>query len=369
VIKNSLQGGGYEKKRGWWLSLKNKWHRIRVSFDIAKMQTRAYGKPIIVSKKEVDDYSFSDAEEKRISYYLGDIGKQKAVLQINDRSLSEVQGCWKPAHKLLAVTYYDVLERARTKSMMPGNALPIINVFNLLSDTDKKIKFLLLQGDNIEISPLKGVISKTRVKGDSNITLLKLKPRRHWNHLHQIAKLDRTFMQKKDMGVWRGASTGRKRTIGKRSVLVSRLFDKTKSFDVGYSKIVRNQAHLEPYVKGFKTIKEQLQYKVLISLEGNDVASGLKWMLLSNSVVMMPKPTICSWAMEGLLEPFVHYIPLMDDFSDVEEQMDWAIKHAGECMGISKNATDFMSQFLDPHKETMLECEVMRRYLDNMHVF
>ena len=31
-----------------------------------------------------------------------------------------------------------------------------------------------------------------------------------------------------------------------------------------------------------------LQYKYLLSLEGNDVATGLKWMMLSDSVVFMP---------------------------------------------------------------------------------
>ncbi len=40
-------------------------------------------------------------------------------------------------------------------------------------------------------------------------------------------------------------------------------------------------------------------------LEGNDVASGLKWALLSQSVVMMPPPQHTSWAMEELLQPWV----------------------------------------------------------------
>jgi len=49
-----------------------------------------------------------------------------------------------------------------------------------------------------------------------------------------------------------------------------------------------------------------LKYKVVIVLEGNNVASGLKWALASNSVLVMPPPTIASWAMEELLEPWVH---------------------------------------------------------------
>jgi hypothetical protein len=40
-------------------------------------------------------------------------------------------------------------------------------------------------------------------------------------------------------------------------------------------------------------------------IAGNDVASGLKWALFSQSVVLMPPPNHTSWAMEELLEPWV----------------------------------------------------------------
>jgi hypothetical protein len=48
-----------------------------------------------------------------------------------------------------------------------------------------------------------------------------------------------------------------------------------------------------------------LEYKGIIMIEGNDVASGLKWALLSQSVVLMPPPKHTSWAMEELLEPWI----------------------------------------------------------------
>ena len=46
----------------------------------------------------------------------------------------------------------------------------------------------------------------------------------------------------------------------------------------------------------------------------------LDW-LSFESVVLMPKPTCTSWAMEELLEPWVHYIPLRDDLSGIEIQV------------------------------------------------
>ena len=49
---------------------------------------------------------------------------------------------------------------------------------------------------------------------------------------------------------------------------------------------------------------------MIVSVEGNDVASGLVWQLLSSSAVLMPPPMVVSWAMEDLLVPWTHYVPL-----------------------------------------------------------
>ena len=62
-------------------------------------------------------------------------------------------------------------------------------------------------------------------------------------------------------------------------------------------------------VNGIQVVKQRVgldviqKFKITISLEGNDVASGLKWSLQSASVVLMPPPTRTTWAMEELLEP------------------------------------------------------------------
>ena len=65
---------------------------------------------------------------------------------------------------------------------------------------------------------------------------------------------------------------------------------------------VLNGVTLEGSKVGLSTL---LEYKGIIMIEGNDVASGLKWALLSQSVVLMPPPKHTSWAMEELLEPWV----------------------------------------------------------------
>ncbi len=95
-------------------------------------------------------------------------------------------------------------------------------------------------------------------------------------------------------------------------------------------------------VRGRIPIAEQLKAKYLLSLEGNDVASGLKWMLASQSVVVMPAPTCESWACEGLLEPYVHYVPVRHDLADLEAVYDRCRANDDRCRAISENASAFI---------------------------
>lgn len=76
-----------------------------------------------------------------------------------------------------------------------------------------------------------------------------------------------------------------------------------------------------------KTIREHLDYKFIMAIEGNDVASNLKWVMSSNSLAVMPRPTCETWFMEGTLIPDYHYIEVKDDFSDLEEKLNYYIAH------------------------------------------
>jgi Glycosyl transferase family 90 len=76
------------------------------------------------------------------------------------------------------------------------------------------------------------------------------------------------------------------------------------------------------------------------------VSSGLKWALYSNSVVMTQPSTYTSWAMEELLDPWVHYIPLNDDLSDVEEKMQWVIDNDEEASKIAHRGKLWISDLI-----------------------
>lgn len=99
-------------------------------------------------------------------------------------------------------------------------------------------------------------------------------------------------------------------------------------------------------VGGKWDIRKQEEQKMLISIEGNDLASGLKWMLYSTSVVLMVPPTKMSFALENFLEPWIHFVPLKADWSDLEKMVDWVHENDGEAEQIALNGKTFISDLL-----------------------
>ena len=109
-------------------------------------------------------------------------------------------------------------------------------------------------------------------------------------------------------------------------------------------------------------MEEQLQYKYILSVEGNDVSTGLKWQLTSNSVVFMAEPITVSFAMEELLVPFVHYVPVKEDYSNLVEMVEWARMNDNKCKFISQQATAYMEKLWNS-KEAQDEYVAIQREL------
>ena len=118
-----------------------------------------------------------------------------------------------------------------------------------------------------------------------------------------------------------------------------------------------------------KTKQKLLKYKAIIMLEGNDAGTGFKWALFSNSVVMTAeRPKFTSWAMEELLEPWVHYIPLdPHNFGqDVHAKMQWMLDHDEEAYAIARRGSLWIRDLLnhpnaDPDDQAISD-EMVRRY-------
>src|SRR5688572_27229647 len=116
------------------------------------------------------------------------------------------------------------------------------------------------------------------------------------------------------------------------------------------------------WIKNRLTIDEFLDYKFILCIEGYDVASNLKWVMSSNSLAIMPKPTFETWFMEGTLKPDYHYVLLKDDYSDLEEKLNYYTTNTKAALEIIKNANDYVSQFKDKKREELISLLVVEKY-------
>ena len=139
----------------------------------------------------------------------------------------------------------------------------------------------------------------------------RLTSRRHYKHLPSLPPVDRLWEQKKNAAIFRGNLSGKRRDGFRRNMKAS---DQEKCMLMHRCRLVLNAANsslvdarLTPkpppeivadkvgdvqLSSGRASFEHMLKYKAIIMLEGNDISSGFKWALYSNSVVMTQKPTL-----------------------------------------------------------------------------
>jgi hypothetical protein len=208
----------------------------------------------------------------------------------------------------------------------------------------------------MEIPDEPSFVKSRPIYGDNrNSVLMKLDSIRHFNFI----KDSLNFKDKKAMLVWRGRLHLDIRKERRLEFLQE--FTNKTGFDIGH--INKGKAFSE-FRKERMSIHDQLNFKYILSLEGVDVATNLKWIMSSNSLCFSQKLKFETWYMEGLLQPGIHYVEIADDFSDVEEKINYYEQHPEEAEKIIANANSYTQQFLDLETEDLLSYLVVKRYLD-----
>jgi len=317
--------------------------------------------------------------EVRVNYYLNDMNDIQEH-HIDKTLLLEQNQLFNPNH--LCILNFKILSEQFNIKCHPNFYVYGITLFSILKKFVEKNRniskqmFLCRWGDEHENIDQHGnqitmpFFTKTRRIDNKTGVLLNFNFKRHWGNLSFVKVNDIDFHKKINKIVWRGSTTGEgnnEYSFKLNRLLCVQKYHHNDHCDIGFSEVVQCVDIPNKYVKKKMTILEQLKYKYILSIEGNDVASGLKWQLYSNSVVFMRKPRIISWAMEDKLIPYTHYIPVKDDFSDLISQMEFAEKNQELCKKIINNANKFISQFLDPKKEELIQFIVIKRYLELNH--
>ena len=239
-----------------------------------------------------------------------------------------------------------------SKQPMTRQSVYYHDSMEILRYFDGSYRWILDPGDVTHIPALPAVV-KTRplVEGNTNSVLLKMDKVRHFLFVND----QQPWEQKEYKILFRGDLGPRKAS---RTVFMEKWYHHPL-VDAG---MTNHEGNHEEWFREKMTIGEHLHCKFIMAIEGNDVASNLKWVMSSNCIAVMPRPTCESWFMEGLLIPDYHYIEVKDDFSDLLEKTQYYVDHPDEAQSIIDHAHIWVDQFRDKRRELLISLEVMQKY-------
>ncbi len=151
-----------------------------------------------------------------------------------------------------------------------------------------------------------------------------------------ILAIQKPWHEKQPFATWRGSYT---KDIRIKLCEISSQFP-----DLLDAKLVENPARHESIkhlIGNRLSFEDFLNYKYLPNVTGTMASSpALQWRLLSNSVTLHQVTDEIQWFYRAL-KPYVHYVPVKHDLSDLLEQIQWSKNHDDLCKQIADNATDF----------------------------
>lgn len=217
---------------------------------------------------------------------------------------------------------------------------------------DPALRWRYLFGDIRDVPPEPTIVKSRPIHGDNrNSVLLNLDKVRHFIFLDDTLP----FAAKRDQAIFRGSISHKPHR--------RKFLEMFHGHPLCDARSVKDGPDVPAEWRGGPlTLYDHLRYKFIISLEGNDVASNLKWAMSSNSVAVMPRPTYETWFMEGTLVPEEHYIEIRPDYADLEEKLRHYIAHPTEAERISANAHAYVTQFFDPQRELLTSLLVLQKY-------
>lgn len=233
-----------------------------------------------------------------------------------------------------------------------GSKVYMFDTHHHLKYFPTNLKFILKDGDITYIPQSPSIVKSRPIGGDnSNSVVLNEDKVRHFTFVDD----KKAFRQKSDIILFRGDSTNKPHR--QRFLL---MYFGNPLCDVGDP--VPRSCQARKFQKPKLTIYQHLEHKFIVALEGNDVASNLKWVMSSNSVAVMPRPKYETWFMEGKLRPNYHYIEIRDDYSDLIERCQYYIDHPTEAEAIIAHAHEYVSQFFDRQREKLISLLVLDKY-------
>lgn len=219
---------------------------------------------------------------------------------------------------------------------------------------DKDERFCPLFGDITYAPDVPSIVKSRPIFGDNtNSVVLNLVKCRHFIFLNDKIP----FKDKKFNIIFRGECEGKPHRLKFLS-----MYKNHPLCDVGDVFAYKGQDPKER--ANIMSPYEHLTSKFIMSLEGNDVASNLKWIMSSNSIAVTPPLHYETWFMEGRLIPDGHYIEISPDYSDLIEKTTWYAEHPDAAQKIIDNANKWVEQFKNPEREKLISLLVLEKYFN-----
>lgn len=291
-------------------------------------------KTILEKAKERDDYDYI---LERVEYYNRMTGKKSLPAQ--------------PVHENNH-THYIFVDRGDRFRPATFHKAYFFDLRDVIKYFPKATRMGYVPGD-VYFTPTFPAFVKSRLlnENNENSIVLKMDKLRHFIFVEDPVP----FARKRPQAIFRGKI----RLSRQRRSFMEKYFG-SDVCDCGV--VGRNEGFSDEWLVPKKTIREHLDYKFIITLEGNDVASNLKWVMSSNSIAVMTRPTCETWFMEGRLVPDYHYIEINEDLSNLEERLNYYIENPAEAEAIIRHAHEYVSQFFDKERERIISLLVAEKY-------
>lgn len=313
-------------------------------------------------------FMFGSGKNPKLPYYIRNYTKvflPKAIFQKRlSKKLASIDKRRDSDYIKERVDYYNKMDNVepigatspKFKDLKKGREVKsvyFLDAYDIISWFKEDYQWNFLPGDITFIPKAPSIVKSRPIEGDiRNSILLKLVKVRHFIFVKDKVP----FQEKEDRLIFRGKVDNKPN----REAFMNMYFGHPMC-DLG--NITKYDVSPKEWKVEKSTLYEHLKYKFILALEGNDVASNLKWVMSSNSIAVMPRPKYETWFMEGRLKPDYHYIKIKDDYSDLEERLNYYLENEAEALEIIRNAQQYVSQFFDKEREHLIGLAVMEKYL------
>jgi hypothetical protein len=158
-----------------------------------------------------------------------------------------------------------------------------------------------------------------------------------------VPKTECFWTKKENKAFWRGGQT----ELVHRIRLCQLSLENPDLLDAGLSSLWLNiSSEFDPYMKAPASYEEHMKYKYLPIINGVMCTyPGYQWRLFSGSLSMKQESDQIQWFYREL-KPYIHYVPIATDLSDLFEKIKWAKNNDTLCATIAKNAREFALKHL-----------------------